>query len=47
MTGVEVESFETAKMRRSDLAPVPGDANKANQTLLTRFDTSLQRALRT
>src|SRR6478672_13334666 len=45
--GVEVESFETAKMRRSDLAPVASDANKANQALLTRFDTSFQRTLRT
>ena len=44
---VEVESFETAKMRRGDLAPVPGDTDKADQTLLTRFDTSLQRASRT
>ena len=34
-------------MRRGDLAPVPGDANKADQALLTRFDASLERAFRT
>ena len=37
MISVEVESFETAKMRRGDLTPVPSDTNKA---------TSLAHALR-